>query len=86
MFRSDITEVIVDGRHPTDLMLQDTVPEGASALDWTNHRKLLSLNSARLPGRVGPPVPHVQELDLRKTTAQRVDIVTLPRGDNLVRE
>ncbi len=31
----DITEMILDGRQPADLMLQEIVPDGALPLDWT---------------------------------------------------
>jgi DNA invertase Pin-like site-specific DNA recombinase len=39
----DITEVILDGRQPADLMLQEIVPDGALPLDWASQRKLLRL-------------------------------------------
>jgi hypothetical protein len=39
----DITEIILDGRQPADLMLQEIVPDGALPLDWANQRKLLRL-------------------------------------------
>jgi DNA invertase Pin-like site-specific DNA recombinase len=39
----DITEIILDGRQPADLMLQDIVPDGALPLDWACQRKLLRL-------------------------------------------
>jgi hypothetical protein len=39
----DITEIILDGRQPADLMLQEIVPDGALPLDWACQRKLLRL-------------------------------------------
>jgi hypothetical protein len=39
----DITEIILDGRQPADLMLQEIVPDGALPLDWASQRKLLRL-------------------------------------------
>jgi DNA invertase Pin-like site-specific DNA recombinase len=39
----DITEVILDGRQPADLMLQEIVPDGVLPLDWASQRKLLRL-------------------------------------------
>jgi hypothetical protein len=39
----DITEIILDGRQPADLMLQEIVPDGALPLDWASQRKQLRL-------------------------------------------
>jgi DNA invertase Pin-like site-specific DNA recombinase len=39
----DVTEAILDGRQPADLMLQDIVPHGTLPLDWSEQRKLLRM-------------------------------------------